>query len=257
MRSAAVIVLTTASMIFTGCTPSSNNSPTDAPNAAPSASAGDPHHGHGHGNHAHHGNHGAHAGGPLIHGFSGAENWAKEFDSPERDAWQKPTEVVSLLQLAPGMKVADIGAGTGYFEPHLSRAVTATGRVFAIDVEPDMVRYLNERIARENLTNVTASKGAFEDPGLAAQSVDRIVIVDTWHHIANRDAYAKKLADALVPGGFVAIVDFTMEASHGPPKEMRLAPEAIQKELQTAGFVTSLATETLPDQYVVIGTKPK
>lgn len=256
MRSVAVIVLCTASMIFTGCTHSTNGT-TDAPNPAASASAGGHHHGHGHpGGHNHEG-HNHQGEGPLVHAFSNAEQWAKEFDSPERDAWQKPAEVVSLLQLSPGMKVADIGAGTGYFEPYLSRAVTSTGRVFAIDVEPDMVRYLNERIARENLTNVTASKGAFEDPGLAAQSVDRILIVDTWHHIANRDAYSKKLHDALMPGGFVAIVDFTMEASHGPPKEHRLPPEAIQKELQSAGLVASLANETLPDQYVVIGTKPK
>lgn len=228
--------------------------------AQPPAEASPPPHGHGHGHHAHgaHGHaHGAHGEGPLVHRFDNAAEWAKEFDNPERDAWQKPADVVALLQLAPGMKVADVGAGTGYFEPYLSRAVGPTGSVLAVDVEDSMVAYLKERATREGLANVTASKGEFEDPKLPAGSVDRVLIVDVWHHIAAREAYAAKVKDALVPGGFVAIVDFTLEAKHGPPKEHRLTADQIKKELETAGFTVELATETLPDQYVVIGRKPE
>ena len=191
-----------------------------------------------------------------MHRFENAADWAKEFDKPERDAWQKPAEVVALLQLAAGMKVADVGAGTGYFEPYLSRGVGPTGSVLAVDVEESMVAYIKERAAREGLANVTASKGAFDDPGLAAGSVDRVLIVDVWHHIAGREAYAKKLKDALAPGGFVAIVDFTLEATHGPPKEHRLTADQIKKDLESAGLTAELATESLPDQYVVLGRKP-
>lgn len=190
-----------------------------------------------------------------MHRFENAADWAKEFDSPERDAWQKPAEVVALLRIAPGMKVADIGAGTGYFEPYLSRAVGPTGSVLALDVEDSMVSYLKERAAREKLANVTAAKVAFDDPKLAAGSVDRVLVVDTWHHVAGREAYAAKVRDGLVPGGFVAIVDFTMEATHGPPKEHRVTADQVQKELEAAGLVTEIASETLPDQYVVIGRK--
>ncbi len=224
--------------------------PANAPEApAPSGPQEGAHAGHGH--HHHGGGHG-----PLVHAFNNASQWAKEFDNPERDAWQKPAEIVSLLTLKPGTRVADIGAGTGYFEPHLSRAVGPSGSVFALDVEDSMVAYLRERAARESLTNVTASKVEFEDPKLAKQSVDRVLIVNTWHHIAGREAYAKKIKEGLVSQGFVAIVDFTLEATHGPPKEHRLSPEQVKKELESAGFRVEIATETLPEQYVVIGHNP-
>ncbi len=221
---------------------------TQTPKHAHSPDEHGPKHGpHGHGEHGH---------GPLVHNFDDPERWAKEFDKPERDAWQKPDEVVALLQLAAGMKVADIGAGTGYFEARLSRAVGPTGGVLAVDVEDGMVKYLDERAKREGLTNVTAAKAAYDDPKLAAASVDRILIVDTWHHIAGREAYSVKLREALKPGGFVAIVDFTLEATHGPPKEHRLTPDQVKKELESAGLTGEIAAETLPDQYVVLGRKP-
>src|ERR1043165_3795293 len=82
---------------------------------------------------------------PLVHRFEHADEWAPKFDDPKRDEWQKPDEVVAALALTPGMTVADIGAGTGYFEARLSRAVGDAGKVFAIDVEADMVRYLRDR----------------------------------------------------------------------------------------------------------------
>lgn len=233
--------------------------PAPAPQAGDGAPAGSgPSHGpHPHGGHAHGGHaHGEHGQGPLVHGFDDPERWAKDFDNPERDAWQKPDEVVALLKLAAGMKIADIGAGTGYFEARLSRAVGPTGAVLAIDVEDGMVKYLTERAKREGLANVTASKGAYDDPKIAPSSVDRILIVDVWHHIDGREAYAAKLRDALVPGGFVAIVDFTLEATHGPPKEHRVPADQVKKELESAGLACEIASETLPEQYVVIGKKP-
>jgi predicted methyltransferase len=190
-----------------------------------------------------------------VHRFEKAEDWAKEFDDPARDAWQKPAEVVGLMKIAPGMTVADIGAGTGYFEPHLSRAVGASGKVLALDVEPDMVRYLGERVKREKLANVEARTAQLADPGLGKASVDRVLIVDTWHHIDARPAYAAKLLEGLKPGGLVVIVDFTMEAQHGPPKEHRVPPEKVAAELKAAGLSTQIATETLPEQYVVIGAR--
>ena len=81
--------------------------------------------------------------------FSDVAKYVKTFESPRRDAWQKPDDVVSLLQLWPGNVVADIGAGTGHFEPHLAKAVGATGRVLALDVEPHMVTYLKQRVKKE------------------------------------------------------------------------------------------------------------
>jgi ubiquinone/menaquinone biosynthesis C-methylase UbiE len=200
--------------------------------------------------HEHHHHHG-----PLVHRFQNAEQWAKEFDDPARDAWQKPAEVIAALRLSPGMTVVDLGAGTGYFLPHLSRAVGPKGKVIALDIEPDMVRYMKERAAREGLANVEARVVGTEDPALPAGSVDRLLIVDTWHHIDGRPAYAKKLAAALAPGGAVYVVDFTAEAHRGPPKEHRLAPAQVAAELAQGGLATKIVPSSLPDQYVVEGVR--
>jgi ubiquinone/menaquinone biosynthesis C-methylase UbiE len=194
--------------------------------------------------------------GPLVHRFDNAETWAKQFDDPARDVWQKPADVVAAMEIAPGMLVADVGAGTGYFEPYLSRAVGAGGKVLAVDVEDDMIRYLRERGAKERWENVTASKVGFDDPGLPTGKVDRVLIVDTWHHIAGREAYAAKLFAGLANGGRVFVVDFTKDATHGPPKAHRIAPEQVVRELTVGGLAAEVLAAKLPEQYIVVGRRP-
>jgi predicted methyltransferase len=197
----------------------------------------------------------AHDHAPLVHRFEKAADWVKDFDDPARDAWQRPDAVVLAMGIARGMTVADIGAGTGYFVPYLSRAVGPEGKVLALDIEPDMVRYMRERAAREGLSNVEARVVAPDDPGLSAGSVHRVLIVDTWHHIDAREVYAAKLSAALAPGGAVTIVDFTMQAKHGPPPQHRVAAPEVQRELLGAGLAVTLAPVGLPEQYVLVGTK--
>lgn len=217
------------------------------------------HHQHQDGGHDHHHDHGGHDhahGGPLVHRFQNAEQWAKEFDDPARDAWQRPADVVQALKIAPGMTVADIGAGTGYFLPHLSRAAGDKGKVLGLDIEPDMVRYMKERAARQGLRNVEARVVALDDPQLPAGSVDRVLIVDTWHHIDGRAAYAAKLRAALAPGGAVFVVDFKLDAHRGPPPAHRLSPEQVMDELRRGGLVPEPIAVALPEQYVVAGRRP-
>lgn len=187
----------------------------------------------------------------MHHRFEKADEWVPMFDDPKRDAWQQPDKVVAALALLPGMTVADIGAGTGYFEKRLSAAVGSTGAVIAIDIEQDMVRYLRERAQREGTPNVEGRLGAADDPKLAPASVDRILIVDTWHHIGERVAYAKKLVAALKPGGALHVVDFTLETERGPPKQLRLPPAQVIAELTEAGLTASVIDVGLPDQYVI------
>jgi ubiquinone/menaquinone biosynthesis C-methylase UbiE len=193
---------------------------------------------------------------PLVHRFEHADQWAKQFDDPARNAWQKPADVIAAMKITAGMTVADIGAGTGYFEPWLSRAVGPTGKVLALDVEPDMVRYITERAAREHLANVTASQVAIDDPQLPKGKVDRILIVDTWHHIPSREAYAAKLRDALSAEGSITIVDFTKASPHGPPPQHRLTPEQVVGELRTTGLSAGVVPSSLPDQYIVSARLP-
>jgi SAM-dependent methyltransferase len=192
--------------------------------------------------------------GGMPHRFERAEDWAKSFDDPSRDTWQRPDDVLAALELRPGMAIADVGAGTGYFTMRLARAVR-DGQIIATDIEPDMVRYLTERARREGFGNVRAVKAEAADPNLPAGSVDRILVVDVWHHIADRVRYATGLAAALRPGGKIAIVDFTMTASHGPPPAHRLAPEAIVSDLRMAGLDASVSPIRLPEQYIVIGER--
>ena len=198
---------------------------------------------------------GDHARGPLVHRFEHAEQWAPEFDDPARDAWQRPKDVIDAMAIEPGMTVADIGAGTGYFEPWLSRAVGGAGAVLALDVEPDMVRYLNERVAREHLAKIRPALVPIDDPMLPAGGVDRVLIVDTWHHIPDREGYAAKLRSGLKVGGMAFVVDFKLDAKHGPPPQHRLAAEQVARELAAGGLSSQVAATRLPEQYIVVGTR--
>lgn len=187
--------------------------------------------------------------------FAGAEHWAQRFDDPARDDWQRPDEVLRALGLASSMAVAEVGAGTGYFAVRLARAVP-DGEVIATDLEPDMVRYLGERAAREHLSNLRAVRATPTSSGLASRSVDAILIVHVWHHLADRTAYARQLAAALRPGGRLLVVDFSPTGQKGPPAHLRLSPEAVVAELGLAGLTAQLSPITLPDQYIVEARMP-
>lgn len=204
--------------------------------------------------HANHGGHAHHGGGAMPHRFEDASQWAKVFDDPARDAWQQPDAVIAALQLTPAMTVADIGAGTGYFAMRLARAVPQ-GRVIATDIEADMIRYMTERAAREGVKNLDAVLTPPADPKLVEGSIDRILVVDVWHHLGDRVGYAKALGKALKAGGMVAIVDFKLDAKHGPPPKHRLAPEAIVADLAAAGLTASVSPVALSEQYIVIARR--
>lgn len=241
-------------VLTAGCShsPATPPSVSAAPASAPAAH-GDHHHGdadHAHGD-GHHGQDGE-----VVHHhrFDDPKVWAKIFDDPKRKAWQKPDEVVRLMEIAEGMSVADIGAGTGYFLEPLSVAVGESGRVFGLDVEPTLVAYMQKRATERGMKNVTANQVKPDDPSLDPKT-DRVLIVNTWHHIAGRAAYAKKIHLQSAAGARLYIIDYTKEAPHGPPVNKRLPPEAVIKTLEEAGWTASVVEETLPHQYVVVGKK--
>lgn len=191
------------------------------------------------------------------HSFEDAELWSKRFDAPGRKDWQKPEEVTELMEIEPGMTVADIGAGTGYFLGYLSNSVGIHGKVLGLDVEPTMVDFMTDRAKREDWSNVEVRTVQTDDPGLHGGTVDRILIVNTWHHIDDRERYSRKLYDALTPGGEILVVDFTHQSSHGPPVSQRLRPEEVMAELQAGGLDVEILKESLPDQYIVFGRRPQ
>ena len=189
---------------------------------------------------------------PMHSHFEGAEQWAKVFDDPARDAWQKPDEVVRALALAPNASVADIGAGTGYFAVRLARAVPQ-GRVHGVDLEPDMVRYLNHRAMHENLPNLSSNVAAPDDPKLS-EAVDLALFVDVYHHIGSRERYFGNLRAALRPGGRIAIIDFKPDSPVGPPSQHRVSVEQIKAEMQRAGYRLAAEHGFLPYQYFLVFT---
>jgi ubiquinone/menaquinone biosynthesis C-methylase UbiE len=184
------------------------------------------------------------------HSFSGAEHWAHVFDDPKRDAWQKPHEVIQALAVGPDAVIADIGAGTGYFAVRLANMVPK-GRVYGVDIEPDMVTYLAERAKREKRDNVIAVQGASDDPRLP-EKANLILMVDVFHHIEDRAGYFRKLRTSLKPEGRIAIIDFRLDSPEGPPPAARIAPERVVAELESAGYALARQHRFLPNQYFLI-----
>ena len=191
--------------------------------------------------------HHQHRGG-ADHRFDNAESWARVFDDPARDAWQKPDDVVGALQLAPTARVADVGAGTGYFAVRLARAVPQ-GTVYAVDLSADMVKYLGERARREGLANLRAVQGAPASPDLP-QPVDLVLLVDVYHHVDARIDYFAALRKSLAPGGRVAIIDFRPESPRGP--RHKIAARQVREEMRRAGYVEAASHDFLPDQYFIV-----
>jgi FkbM family methyltransferase len=184
------------------------------------------------------------------HRFAGAEGWARVFDDPERDQWQKPLQVIEAMALAPDAVVADIGAGTGYFAVRLAAAVPA-GRVYAVDLEPDMVRYVEQRARQLGLANVTGVQAATDDPRLPAV-VDHVLLANAYHHLGNREDYFRRLAASLKPGGTVTIVDHRADSPVGPPARMRVPAATVKEEMRRAGYALVAEHEFLPRQHFLV-----
>lgn len=190
----------------------------------------------------------------MQHGFSDPQRWTQIFDDPQREAWQRPDEIVRWLSLAPDARVADVGAGTGYFSVRLARVVTS-GRVWAVDIEPNLVAFMQQRFAREAASNAFAVLSTERD-ALLPEPVDVVLVVDTYHHIGDRTAYFQRVRGRLRPNGRVVIVDFRPESTMGPPREMKLAPSVVTQEMTSAGFRAGPTLDTLPEQYVLTFVAP-
>ena len=184
--------------------------------------------------------------------FDDVAKWVERFEDPQRKDWQRPGQLMLILGLDYGDRVADIGTGTGYFLPALSNLVGEFGKVYAVDVEPGLLQYVD---SREDLVvgNVETVLADPDDPKLPDQSVDLILLVNTWHHIKKRARYLPKLQQALRPGGRVAIVDWIdSETEIGPPAKKRLAKAKVIGEFSKAGMLLAAESFALPYQYTLI-----
>jgi SAM-dependent methyltransferase len=169
-----------------------------------------------------------------------------------RDGWQYPERVIASLEIRPGDRVAEIGAGTGYWLPWLSDAVGASGRVYAVEVEDELVRELEARVAELGLANVVVSKGDYDDPKLPDAEVDLAMTCLTYHHIERRVDYFRRLASDLSATGRVVHLDDRPD-SPAPISWFQgeghwTDPALIRQEMQEAGYRRTGEFDFLPAQ---------
>jgi ubiquinone/menaquinone biosynthesis C-methylase UbiE len=183
----------------------------------------------------------------------GRDGVAKTLDNPNRDKSQKPEEIIAALEVRPGMTVADIGTGTGYMLPFLSRAVGAAGKVFGEDIQNDFLDRARAKITDDKLSNTQIYLGTETDPRLPAGSVDIELVLDVYHHFDYPDKMLANLARALKPGGRLVIVDFYKKDR---PDHIRLEREDVVKEIEGNGFrVTAQRDKVGNNQYMLTFVK--
>jgi ubiquinone/menaquinone biosynthesis C-methylase UbiE len=185
--------------------------------------------------------------------------WLKGYlwilERPERDAYQQPDRVMQMLAFRPGERVADIGAGSGYFARRVSSAVGPAGIVWAIDIRQEVLAVLGERARGDGLTNIQLQVVRPDDPQLPPAGVDTILMVDTLHYIKDRAAYARTLRAGLAPGGRVVIIDFRPkpleERPWGPPPEQKMSREDVDAAMAEAGLFPARVHDFLTEQFFV------
>jgi ubiquinone/menaquinone biosynthesis C-methylase UbiE len=185
----------------------------------------------------------------AVMGHTGAD-W---LDRAEREEEEAPSRAIALLHLRPGDVVADVGAGSGYMTVRLARAVGPTGRVLAVDVQPEMIERLTARVRAEMLPNVTAILGAADDPKLPAASVDLELMVDVYHELAAPQRMLQHLRAALKPGGRLVLLEYRKEDPGIPIREEHKMSVADAKaEIEPEGFTLAEVNEDLPRQHILI-----
>lgn len=179
--------------------------------------------------------------------------YLQHLDRAERDRDQKPVEVIDALDLKPGMAVADLGAGSGYFTRRLVQAVTDTGKVYAVDVEPAMLEYTKQSMARMGMpSSVEFILATRDNAKLRPRSVDLIFVCNVFHHLENRPSYFEGVTAALKPSGRVAIIDFYHDERSGDvgfPRHHLVPRETVINEMTKAGYVLLREHAFLPRQY--------
>jgi predicted methyltransferase len=175
-------------------------------------------------------------------------------EAPDREAWQKPEQIMDALGVAEGSVVADIGAGAGWFTIQLARRVGPNGVVYAQDVQREMLEAIRRRVAREGLQNVQTRLGVKSLPNLPERALDAVLVVDVYPEVEEPVTLLRNLAAALKPGGRLGIVNYKPgRGGPGPsPDEgARVDSASVEQDALVAGLRV-LARETLPYQYLLV-----
>ena len=182
-------------------------------------------------------------------GYQGAD-W---LERDERSEEEQPDTALDILRIPKGASVADIGAGSGYMTVRLARRVGETGRVYANDLQPQMLELLKRRLVRERITNVTLIEGTIDDPKLPAASVDLELMVDVYHELSQPQAMLRRLREALKPGGRLVLLEYRKEDPAIPIRpEHKMTVAEARMEVEAEGFTLSRVDESLPRQHILI-----
>jgi ubiquinone/menaquinone biosynthesis C-methylase UbiE len=184
-----------------------------------------------------------------VMGVGGA-GW---LERPEREAEEEPARAIEALDVRPGMTVADIGAGSGYYTVRLARKVGAEGKVYATDIQVGMLSIVQRRAAMEKLTNIVPVLGAAEDPKLPPGSVDLALMVDVYHELAAPQAFVRRLRESLKPDGRLVLIEFRKEDPRVPIKaEHKMSVAQVREELSADGYAIDRVIDVLPWQHIIV-----
>jgi ubiquinone/menaquinone biosynthesis C-methylase UbiE len=178
------------------------------------------------------------------------------YEGLDRDEWQHPEEVIKALSIKPGDRIADLGAGSGYFTFRLADAVGPTGRVYAVDVDTDMNADLEKRVKDTGYQNIEVLLAQLNDPGLPDTGVNLIFSSNSYHHFENRATYFANVRKYLQLHGRLAIIDFNGEGWLQQIIGHYTSEETIQGELEEAGYILEQKLDFLPNQGFLIFTSP-
>ena len=182
--------------------------------------------------------------------FGDVDRWAAVFENPQRDSYQMPERILASLDLAPGMVIADVGAATGYFARRFARAVGARGVVYAVDIEPEPLQWLEERAANEGIRNIRIVLATATDSQLPARCCDIIFLSNTYHMIPRRVDYLEHLQSRLRSGGRIVIIDWRKQPlPRGPRPRWKLTEQQVAEEALAAGLCVMDRPQYLPYHY--------
>jgi ubiquinone/menaquinone biosynthesis C-methylase UbiE len=187
-----------------------------------------------------------------VMGYQGAE-W---LERPERIEEERPDQVVEQMKLKPTDVVADIGAGTGYFSFRISR-VAKQGKVFAVDIQPEMLAVIEKRKEQLKVDNVVALRGSEAEANLPENSVDVALLVDVYHEFSFPHEMMLSVVKALKPGGRVVQIEYRGEDPNVPIKRLhKMTVAQCRKEMAAVGLVWKETKEFLPQQHFIVYEKP-
>jgi FkbM family methyltransferase len=179
-------------------------------------------------------------------------------DRPEREKEEQPNRLVALVKFKPGEVVADVGAGSGYLSFRIAEKVGPTGKVLAVDVQPEMLDIIRKKMKDKNVTNVEPVLGEEADPKLAAGTVDTIIMVDVYHELSQPYEMTEAMVKSLKVGGRLVFVEYRKEDETVPIKLVhKMSEQQVKKEMEPFPLKHVRTFGSLPWQHVIVFEKVK